>query len=101
MIRNAIIYINEAVWGILFIADAYSLHRQDSGSSDYGQKVIDTLVSAMTSGEFAGKFAVILAGYPEEMRQFLWSNPGLRSRFPDQNMIHLPDFTIVELLSIA
>src|SRR5690625_3476588 len=99
--ENTINYIKEAVGGILFIDEAYSLHRQDSGSSDYGQTVIDTLVSAMTSGEFAGKFAVILAGYPEEMRQFLWSNPGLRSRFPDQNMIHLSDFTIEELLSIA
>ena len=94
-------YIKEAVGGVLFIDEAYSLHRQDASGNDYGQAVIDTLVSAMTSGELAGRFAVILAGYPEEMRQFLWSNPGLRSRFPEQNMIHLPDFKIIELLDIA
>lgn len=99
--ENTINYIREAVGGILFIDEAYSLHRPDGSGNDYGQAVIDTLVSAMTSGEFAGKFAVILAGYPEEMRQFLWSNPGLRSRFPEQNMIHLPDFKITELLEIA
>ncbi|WP_440895527.1 AAA family ATPase [Amphibacillus sp. Q70] len=99
--ENTINYIQQAVGGVLFIDEAYSLHRPDASGSDYGQAVIDTLVSAMTSGEYAGQFAVILAGYPEEMRQFLWSNPGLRSRFPEQNMIHLPDFKITELLEIA
>jgi SpoVK/Ycf46/Vps4 family AAA+-type ATPase len=99
--ENTMAYIREAVGGVLFIDEAYSLHRQDQNGSDYGQAVIDTLVSAMTSGEYAGKFAVILAGYPEEMRQFLWANPGLRSRFPEQNFIQLPDFKISELLEIA
>ncbi|MBM7540785.1 AAA family ATPase [Amphibacillus cookii] len=99
--ENTMTYIRQAVGGVLFIDEAYSLKRQDSSGSDYGQAVIDTLVSAMTSGEYAGKFVVILAGYPEEMRQFLWSNPGLRSRFPDQNMISLPDFKMSELVEIA
>ncbi len=99
--ENTMNYIRQAVGGVLFIDEAYSLHRQDASGNDYGQAVIDTLVSAMTSGEYANKFAVILAGYPEEMRQFLWSNPGLRSRFPDQNMIHLPDFKLSELVEIA
>jgi len=99
--EKTISYIKDAVGGVLFIDEAYSLYRQDASGNDYGQAVIDTLVSTMTSGDLAGKFAVILAGYPEEMRQFLWSNPGLRSRFPEQNMIHLPDFKITELLEIA
>ncbi|WP_079709549.1 AAA family ATPase [Paraliobacillus ryukyuensis] len=99
--ENTIAYIKKAMGGILFIDEAYSLKRQEQQGNDYGQAVIDTLVSAMTSSEYEGKFAVILAGYPEEMRQFLWSNPGLRSRFPDQNFISLPDFQINELLHIA
>lgn len=99
--ENTINYIKQAVGGVLFIDEAYSLRRQDQSGNDYGQAVIDTLVSAMTSGEYANKFAVILAGYPEETRQFLWSNPGLRSRFPDQNMMELPDFEINELVQIA
>lgn len=55
----------------------------------------------MTSGAYAGRFGVILAGYPEEMRNFLWSNPGLRSRFPESNHLHLPDYSIDELIEIG
>lgn len=93
--------VEEAEGGILFIDEAYSLFKHDASGTDYGQTVIDTLVSAMTSDNYAGKFAVILAGYPEEMRRFLWSNPGLRSRFPETNHIHLPDYSTEELLEIA
>ncbi|WP_182199252.1 AAA family ATPase [Paraliobacillus salinarum] len=99
--ENTINYIKKSLGGILFIDEAYSLKRQDQQGSDYGQAVIDTLVSAMTSKEYGDRFVVILAGYPEEMRQFLWSNPGLRSRFPDQNFITLPDFEMEELKHIA
>ncbi|RKL69171.1 stage V sporulation protein K [Salipaludibacillus neizhouensis] len=93
--------IESARGGILFIDEAYSLKRDGASGNDYGQTAIDTIVSAMTSGSYAGKFAVILAGYPEEMRTFLWSNPGLRSRFPETNHIHLPDFSMNELLEIG
>ena len=41
--------------------------------------LIDTLVSLMDSAEYSGKFAVILAGYPDEMRQFLDSNQGVEA----------------------
>lgn len=85
----------------MFIDEAYSLKRADSHGSDYGQVAIDTLVAAMTSGEYAGRFVVILAGYPEEMRTFLMANPGLRSRFPVNNHFHLPDYSTDELVEIA
>lgn len=93
--------ISRAVGGVLFIDEAYSLKRTDSHGSDYGQTVIDTLVSAMTSGDYAGRFVVILAGYPEEMRHFLFANPGLRSRFPEQGHFLLPDYSTQELLAIG
>lgn len=99
--ENTMSYIKQSLGGILFIDEAYSLKRPEQSGNDYGQAVIDTLVSAMTGKEYANKFAVILAGYPEEMRQFLWSNTGLRSRFPDQNVISLPDFKMDELVQIA
>lgn len=93
--------VEQALGGVLFIDEAYSLKREGQTGNDYGQTAIDTLVSLMTGNEYGGKFAVILAGYPEEMRQFLDANPGLRSRFPQSNLIHLPDYSDAELLQIA
>ncbi|TRZ38346.1 AAA family ATPase [Niallia circulans] len=96
-VRNVV---KQSLGGVLFIDEAYSLNRDGQGS-DYGQTAIDTLVSLMTSSEFGGKFAVILAGYPEEMRQFLDGNHGLSSRFPTSNLIHLPNYTAEELIAIG
>ncbi len=99
--ENTMNYVQQAIGGILFIDEAYSLKREGQSGNDYGQAAIDTLVSAMTSKEYGDKFAVILAGYPEEMRQFLWGNPGLRSRFPEQNHISLPNYDLDELVYIG
>ncbi|MGM7701304.1 AAA family ATPase [Pseudalkalibacillus sp. Hm43] len=99
--ENTMKVIQRAVGGVLFIDEAYTLKREGASGNDYGQTVIDTLVSAMTNSEYAGQFAVILAGYPEEMRQFLQMNPGLQSRFPESNHIYLPQYSNEELLQIA
>lgn len=93
--------VKRADGGVLFIDEAYSLKRADSSGSDYGQAAIDTLVAAMTGGEYAGRFVVMLAGYPEEMRNFLYANPGLYSRFPETGHFLLPDYTTDELVQIA
>jgi SpoVK/Ycf46/Vps4 family AAA+-type ATPase len=93
--------VERAIGGVLFIDEAYSLKREGQTGNDYGQTAVDTLVSLMTGSEYGGKFAVILAGYPDEMRQFLDANPGLRSRFPNSNHIHLPDYSNEELVAIA
>ncbi|KKK37319.1 stage V sporulation protein K [Mesobacillus campisalis] len=93
--------VEKALGGVLFIDEAYSLKREGQTGNDYGQTAIDTLVSLMTGQEYGGRFAVILAGYPEEMRQFLDANPGLRSRFPQSNLIHLPDYDNEELMQIG
>ena len=93
--------VDKAIGGILFIDEAYSLKREGQSGNDYGQAAVDTLVSLMTSDEYSGKFAVVLAGYPEEMRLFLDANPGLRSRFPQSNHFHLPDYSMEELVQIG
>lgn len=93
--------VERAIGGVLFIDEAYSLKREGQTGNDYGQTAIDTLVSLMTGTEYGGKFAVIMAGYPEEMRTFLDANPGLRSRFPQSNLIHLPNYSNEELILIA
>ncbi|MBU8878593.1 AAA family ATPase [Bacillus sp. FJAT-29790] len=99
--ENVRAIVEKALGGVLFIDEAYSLKREGQSGNDYGQTAIDTLVSLMTGTEYGGKFAVILAGYPEEMRQFLDANPGLRSRFPHSNHIPLQDYSNAELIMIA
>lgn len=87
--------IKEAMGGVLFIDEAYSLAR--GGEKDFGKEAIDTLVKAME--DHKDSFVLILAGYRGEMEWFLRQNPGLRSRFP----MHLdfPDYSLEELLEIA
>ncbi|MFJ5718178.1 AAA family ATPase [Neobacillus sp. NPDC093127] len=99
--ENVRAVVERSIGGVLFIDEAYSLKRVGQTGNDYGQAAIDTLVSLMTGHEYGGKFAVILAGYPDEMRSFLDANPGLRSRFPQSNFIHLPDYSNEELILIA
>ncbi|MED1471187.1 AAA family ATPase [Bacillus salipaludis] len=99
--ENVRAVVERAIGGVLFIDEAYSLKRDGQAGNDYGQTAIDTLVSLMTGQEYGGRFAVILAGYPEEMRSFLDANPGLRSRFPQSNLLHLPNYSNEELVMIA
>lgn len=87
--------IDEAMGGVLFIDEAYSLAR--GGEKDFGKEAIDTLVKAMEDNR--DKFIVILAGYTKEMRELLKTNPGLKSRI---NMeIYFEDYKEQDLLRIA
>lgn len=99
--ENVRAMVERSLGGVLFIDEAYSLKREGQTGNDYGQTAIDTLVSLMTGKEYGGKFAVIMAGYPEEMRTFIDANPGLRSRFPQSNFISLPDYSNEELIQIG
>jgi stage V sporulation protein K len=87
--------INKAMGGVLFIDEAYSLGR--GGEKDFGKEAIDTLVKHMEDSH--SDFVLILAGYPDEMDDFLYLNPGLRSRFPI--IVEFEDYTIDELIKIA
>ncbi|MCU0327956.1 MAG: AAA family ATPase [Chitinophagales bacterium] len=69
--------IDKAKGGILFIDEAYALAAGSRG--DYGYEAIDTLLKRME--DLRGELIVIVAGYTDRMRDFLESNPGLRSRF--------------------
>ncbi|MGB0864144.1 MAG: AAA family ATPase [Saprospiraceae bacterium] len=71
--------IEKARGGVLFIDEAYSLARNNDDTKDFGREVIEILMREMSNGE--GDLAVIVAGYPKEMKFFLDSNPGLNSRF--------------------
>jgi stage V sporulation protein K len=81
--------------GVLFIDEAYTL--VDSGQHAFGQEAIDTIMKFMEDNR--GQISVIVAGYPNEMNEFLSSNPGLPRRFDFE--IDFPDYSISELLQIA
>jgi SpoVK/Ycf46/Vps4 family AAA+-type ATPase len=93
---NVNLLCDQALGGVLFIDEAYTL-KQTAGSGDAsGQEAIDTLLKRMEDDR--GKFVVIAAGYTTEMHNFLESNPGLRSRFSD--FIEFEDYGAVEMASI-
>ncbi|MCR5213448.1 MAG: AAA family ATPase [Eubacterium sp.] len=85
---------DEAMGGVLFIDEAYTLSSSDG--QDFGQEAIDTILKRMEDNR--ADFIVIVAGYSEEMRDFIESNPGLRSRF--NKYIEFPDYTDKELYEI-
>ncbi len=84
--------IDEALDGVLFIDEAYSLVFQDTEDA-YGAEAVQTLLKRMEDDRH--RLVVILAGYPEPMDRLLRSNPGLSSRFSRQ--LSFPDYTTVEL----
>ena len=85
----------QAKGGILFIDEAYSLTSED-GQGGYGKEAVETLLKLME--DYRDDIAVIAAGYPALMQEFLDSNPGFRSRFP--YIIQFPDYSGAELTEI-
>jgi Cdc6-like AAA superfamily ATPase len=85
---------NSALGGILLIDEAHALAR--GNERDFGHEAIDMIVKLME--DHRDEVVLIVAGYPEEMAEFIDANPGLRSRFP--KTIYFDDYTDEELLLI-
>ena len=86
--------IDSALDGVLFIDEAYSLVQ--GGGNDYGNEAISTLLKRMEDER--NRLVVILAGYGNEMKNFIDSNPGLQSRF--NRYIHFEDYNVDDLKNI-
>ena len=86
--------IDTALGGVLFIDEAYTLKSNDQDS--FGAEAIDTLLKRLEDDR--GKFVCIVAGYTEQMHDFIDTNPGLKSRFTQT--IHFDDYTPDELTQI-
>jgi hypothetical protein len=87
--------IDEALDGVLFIDEAYTLIASE-GDDPYGHEAVQTLLKRMEDDR--ERLVVILAGYPYEMEMLLRSNPGLSSRFSRQ--LEFVDYTPLELVQI-
>ncbi|MEC8553777.1 MAG: AAA family ATPase [Planctomycetota bacterium] len=87
--------VDEAMGGVLFIDEAYSL-VSEQGEDAYGVEAVQTLLKRMEDDR--DRFVVVIAGYPRPMAEMLKSNPGLSSRF--QRTYSFPDYSPKELLRI-
>ena len=83
--------LKEAKGGILFIDEAYDLHK-----GQFGTDAINTLVAAMTSDDFAD-VTIIIAGYSLEIDTMLQSNAGLKSRF--KHFFDFPNWSALDCVN--
>ncbi len=89
--------INEAMGGILFIDEAYALANERGSQNDFGAESIQVILKRME--DHRGKFGIIVAGYTDNMQEFIMSNPGLRSRFDKYFMFD--DYSSEDMFTIA
>ncbi|MEY4931134.1 MAG: hypothetical protein RI909_1858, partial [Bacteroidota bacterium] len=89
--------VKEAMGGVLFIDEAYSLASGAHSQNDFGSEAVQIILKRME--DMRGKFGVIVAGYTDNMHEFIQSNPGLRSRFDKYFLFE--DYSTDDMFKIA
>ena len=87
--------VENAMGGILFIDEAYSLVKGEGDT--FGKEAVDTLVAEMENNR--NNLIVIFAGYSQDLDEFFKKNQGLKSRVPIELVFE--DYTEEELYEIA
>lgn len=85
--------IRQAFGGVLFIDEAYALMESGDGS---GEQAVATLIKRMEDSR--NRFILILAGYTNEMKRLLETNPGFESRIKEY--LDFPDYDDMEMRQI-
>jgi probable Rubsico expression protein CbbX len=88
--------LKRAYGGVLFIDEAYFLHRPEN-ERDYGQEAVEILLQVMEADR--ERLVVVLAGYRDRMEEFFRANPGMGSRVAHH--VDFPDYSAKELMAIA
>ena len=88
--------VKSALGGVLFIDEAYAITAGTESGAQYGNECIATLLKLME--DYKDRLIIIFAGYKDEMKNFLTSNPGLVSRIGYK--INFPDYNLEELTQI-
>lgn len=86
----------QAIDGVLFIDEAYSLNQDIESTKDFGPEAVQALIKLME--DYRSRLVVIVAGYTDEMNRFIVSNPGLASRF--KTFIDFTDYNGRDLFQI-
>ncbi|MGN0699749.1 MAG: AAA family ATPase, partial [Oscillospiraceae bacterium] len=86
--------VQQALGGILFVDEAYSLVQGEGDS--FGKEAVDTLVAEMENNR--DRLLVIFAGYGDDIDRFFLNNQGLKSRVPVELVFE--DYTNDELFSV-
>lgn len=94
--KNTLSIVEKSLGGILFIDEAYQLNNENS-NNDFGKIAIETLITQLENHR--DKFITIFAGYDEDMKRFLRTNEGLKSRIP--YIIHFDNYTPEEIAEIV
>ena len=90
-------YCEEALGGVLFVDEAYTLYNGDS-EADFGKEALQVIMKYMEDNR--SDLTVIFAGYKNKMIEMMRVNPGIKSRISDSNIVEFPDYTAEELTEI-